>query len=191
MNRREFAKQTKRDALKRSGGKCEAIGGMYGLALGRCNAPLAYGVEFDHVILDANSKDNSLENCAAVCIKCHKWKTAKHDTPLAAKTVRQQDKNDGIEKPRGFRKPPPGYDPWRRRMKAEGPLAGPPSAASPPKSPNEIRREASEILGALNAGHFERAKELVRSLLRKGEESEVLRADDGPSGSPASDRSAQ
>lgn len=99
MNRREFTKQTKRDALRRSGGKCEAIGPMYGWPRhAGCNAPLAYGVEFDHVVLDANSKDNSLENCAAVCIKCHKHKTARHDTPLAAKTVRQRDKNDGIRR---------------------------------------------------------------------------------------------
>jgi 5-methylcytosine-specific restriction endonuclease McrA len=99
MNRREFSKQTKRDALKRSGGLCEAIGSLYGLQpTQRCNAPLAYGVEFDHVILDANSKDNSLENCAAVCIKCHRWKSANHDTPMAAKTVRQQDKARGIRK---------------------------------------------------------------------------------------------
>lgn len=97
-DRANFKKQTKRDALTRSGGLCEASGPMYGLSAERCNAPLGYGVEFDHVILDANSKDNSLENCAAVCIKCHKWKTAKHDTPLAAKTVRQSDKARGIRK---------------------------------------------------------------------------------------------
>lgn len=92
-NRREFSKPTKRDALKRSGLLCEAVGAMYGLPAGkRCNAPLSTGVQYDHIVLDANSKDNSLENCAAVCIKCHSWKTAKHDTPMAAKTVRMQDK---------------------------------------------------------------------------------------------------
>lgn len=117
MSRREFTKPTMREALRRSGKRCEGLGTMYGLPAGlRCNADLAYGVQFDHIILDANSKDNSLENCAAVCIKCHKWKTAKHDTPLAAKTLRQQDKASGIAKPRGFPKPPPGYDPWKRRM---------------------------------------------------------------------------
>jgi 5-methylcytosine-specific restriction endonuclease McrA len=101
--RREFSKQTKREALQRSGQKCEAVGTMYGLDAGqRCNAPLSYGVEFDHIVLDANSKDNSLENCAAVCIKCHKWKSANHDTPMAAKTVRQRDKNDGIRKRSSF-----------------------------------------------------------------------------------------
>lgn len=51
--------------------QCEAIGAMYGLPAGkRCNGNLAYGVNFDHIVLDANSKDNSLENCASVCIKC-------------------------------------------------------------------------------------------------------------------------
>lgn len=97
-NRREFTKKTQREALKRSGMKCEAVGAMYGLETGkRCEADLAYGVEFDHIVLDANSKDNSLENCAAVCIKCHRWKTAKHDIPMAAKTVRMEDRAGIVE----------------------------------------------------------------------------------------------
>lgn len=98
-NRAEFKKETKRDALKRSGMLCEAVGAWYGLPPGRrCNAPLSAGVQYDHIILDANSKDNSLANCAAVCIKCHRHKTDKHDTPKAAKTLRQQDKANGIRK---------------------------------------------------------------------------------------------
>lgn len=98
MPRKEFTKKTMRLALTRSGKLCEAVGPMYGLEPGcRCNADLGKGVEFDHIVLDANSKDNSLENCAAVCIKCHKWKTANHDIPMAAKTVRQQDKARGIK----------------------------------------------------------------------------------------------
>lgn len=113
--RNEFTKATKRDALKRSGGLCEAVGPMYGLPVGqRCNASLSYGVEFDHVILDANSKDNSLENCAAACIKCNRWKTAKHDIPLAAKTVRQRDKNAGIRKASSFRRPEGMKWNWKR-----------------------------------------------------------------------------
>lgn len=102
--RQEFSKPVKREALQRSGQQCEAVGAMYGLPVAqRCNAPLSYGVQFDHVILDANSKDNSLENCAAVCIRCHKWKSTKHDTPMAAKTVRQQDMALGIRGPSGFK----------------------------------------------------------------------------------------
>lgn len=112
--RHEFSKPTKREALRRSCGRCEASGPMYGFRSGcRCDAQLGYGVEFDHVILDANSKDNSLENCAAVCIRCHRWKTARHDVPLAAKTVRQQDKALGIKKPPAFRSK------WRKKMNGE------------------------------------------------------------------------
>ena len=49
---------------------------------------------------------NSLENCAAVCVKCHAFKTRNHDIPKAAKTVRQQDKARGTKKPQ--RRPMPG-----------------------------------------------------------------------------------
>lgn len=101
MSRANFTKPTKRAALKRSGMECEAIGAWYGLAAGRrCNAPLSKGVQFDHIVLDANSKDNSLENCASVCVKCHDFKTRSHDTPTAAKTVRQQDAALGISAPK-------------------------------------------------------------------------------------------
>lgn len=112
MSRNEFTKPTKRFALKRAGGFCEAWGSMYGLGKGvKCGAPLSRGVQFDHIILDANSHDNSLENCAAVCLVCHGIKTSKYDTPLAAKTLRQQDKANGIKpksrmQSRGFRSQP-------------------------------------------------------------------------------------
>jgi hypothetical protein len=97
MSRREFTKKTKRAALQRSGMLCEAVGEWYGLLPGqRCNLPLSAGVQFDHINLDANSKDSSIENCAAVCIKCHAFKTANHDIPVAAKTLRQQDAARGI-----------------------------------------------------------------------------------------------
>lgn len=89
-NRREFSSRTRKLALARSERRCEAVGTWYGLPAGeRCMNDLAYGVEYDHVILDANSKDSSLQNCAAVCPKCHSWKTRHRDTPTAAKTVAQ------------------------------------------------------------------------------------------------------
>lgn len=116
MRRAEFTKSVKREALKRSGGKCEAVGDWYGLGTGkRCNAPLSHGVEFDHVILEVNSHDNSLENCLAVCPSCHRYKTTKYDIPLAAKTVRQRDKHAGIR--RSSNPMPCGRkSPWKRRM---------------------------------------------------------------------------
>jgi 5-methylcytosine-specific restriction enzyme A len=102
-----FTKATKRAALQRSGKKCEAIGKLYGLIPdARCEAPLGYGFEFDHVLATSNGGDDSLENCAVVCRPCHAFKTAKHDTPRAAKTVRQRDKHNGI-KPR-YSRPVPG-----------------------------------------------------------------------------------
>lgn len=107
-DRREFPAKTRKEALRRSGKRCEAVGAWYGLPdTQRCTADLSLGVQYDHLILDANSKDNSLENCRAVCPKCHAWKTANRDTPTAAKTVRQQ--NMGMKtgaKGRGFSKAP-------------------------------------------------------------------------------------
>lgn len=115
MSRAEFDKATKKAALKRAAGKCEAVGTWYGLKPGkRCEAPLGYGFDFDHIILDANSKDNSLENCACVCRVCHKKKTTKHDIPLAAKTVRQQDKHRGIRKKSSM--PGSRDSPWKRKV---------------------------------------------------------------------------
>ena len=90
MARREFSTKVRKQALARSQKRCEAVGSWYGLAAGeRCTNNLSFGVEYDHIILDANSKDNSLENCAAVCPKCHGFKTRRIDTPTAAKTVAQ------------------------------------------------------------------------------------------------------
>lgn len=110
--RAEFSKKVKRAAWERSGERCEAVGAMYGLPPNqRCNMPLTRGAEYDHIILDANSHDNSLENCAAVCIPCHRFKTDKHDTPTAAKTLRQQDKHRGIRSSRPF---PKRADPWSK-----------------------------------------------------------------------------
>lgn len=106
--RREFATKTRKEALKRSGKVCEAVGPWYGLPDGqRCRADLSLGVEYDHYILDANSKDNSLENCKAVCPKCHHWKTRNRDTPTAAKTVRQQLMGMKTKPKSGFPSPGP------------------------------------------------------------------------------------
>lgn len=110
--RKEFTKKTRKLALERSGMRCEAVGKWYHLDEGkRCNADLSYGVEFDHIVADSIGGDNSLENCAAVCIKCHRIKTAVIDTPTAAKTVRIRDKSMGIKssgkkiQSQGFHKP--------------------------------------------------------------------------------------
>jgi 5-methylcytosine-specific restriction enzyme A len=98
----EFSVKTKRERLKQSGGFCEAQGSIYGLGSdSRCGASLSRGVEFDHAVALSIGGNNSLENCRAVCIACHRFKTAKHDLPRAAKTKRQSDKSKGIRRPKG------------------------------------------------------------------------------------------
>ncbi len=114
-HRKEFTKQTKREALKRSGGLCEGEGPLYGLPQGqRCGLLLSYGIHFDHVNPDSNGGEPTLENCAATCPKCNLYKADKFDKARAAKGVRQRDKHNGI---RGVKKPwpsrkmnPPKFD---------------------------------------------------------------------------------
>ncbi|TPK14122.1 HNH endonuclease signature motif containing protein [Mesorhizobium sp. B2-5-11] len=126
-DRKEFTSKTRKAALARSGKRCEAEGAWYGLPAGeRCTRDLAYGVEYDHIILDANSKDNSLENCAAVCPKCHAWKTANRDTPTAAKTVAQSLMG------------------MKTRVKAK--IASPPKAEKPAPKPLPPRRNLFQRL---------------------------------------------
>lgn len=125
--RAEFTKPVKREALKRSGFKCEAIGILYGLPKGkRCNGELGAGLEYDHIVRAADGGDNSLENCACVCKTCHAVKTQKFDIPQAAKTKRLYDKANGISKPRAKIKSKPFQGSDKRK---EHPIAMPPSRA--------------------------------------------------------------
>lgn len=104
--RREFSKAIKRDALARSGMLCEAEGALYGLKPNqRCNAPLGYGVAFDHILADSNGGEPTLDNCCATCLPCHGFKTRHFDTPRAAKIKRQSDAHLGIRKAPSFQKP--------------------------------------------------------------------------------------
>jgi 5-methylcytosine-specific restriction protein A len=102
--RREFSKQVRRDAFARANGKCE--GWLPNGTL--CEAKLTIGkYHYDHVIPDAHGGEPTLENCAVICLPCHKFKTAKKDVPAIAKTKRIQDRHKGIKKPRTIRS-------WRR-----------------------------------------------------------------------------
>jgi 5-methylcytosine-specific restriction protein A len=103
--RYEFNKEVMREALRRSGGLCEASDPIYGLESGqRCNAPLSHGVEFDHYPLPATDRDsNALENCVACCPVCHRHKTSTYDVPMQAKNKRQADKHNGIRPPSRLR----------------------------------------------------------------------------------------
>lgn len=101
MARREFSNPTKRAAWERANGICQAIGPEYGLPEGvRCTWDLRRGVEYDHDDPDANSKDNSLENCKCLCPRCHDFKTRFRDRPLITKTDHQEDMVRGIRENR-------------------------------------------------------------------------------------------
>ena len=107
MSRRtEFTRKTKQEALARSGHRCEAAGTRYGFEEGqRCNCSLSLGVQFDHDVPDQLGGDNSLENCRAICVQCHKHKT-RNDVRQIRKSDRQRDKASGVLRPAGKIKSP-------------------------------------------------------------------------------------
>lgn len=106
--RREFTKQTMREAYERSEGLCEGI-----LSSGeRCCAEVTHKKHFDHIIPDALGGDNSLTNCAVLCLPCHGSKTQKIDVPMIAKAKRVADKHLGIRKKSRF---PGSRDDWRKK----------------------------------------------------------------------------
>lgn len=106
MSRTEFTRKTKQEALQRSGLRCEAAGTRYGFEEGqRCNCSLSLGVQYDHAVPDALGGGNSLENCLAICVQCHRFKT-KNDVKQIAKSNRQRDKASGVIRPAGKIKSP-------------------------------------------------------------------------------------
>lgn len=117
MARNEFTRKTKDAAWERAGAQCEATGALYGLPEGqRCTGSLHFGVHYDHVNPDRNSRDNSLENCAAVCPGCHRWKTANRDIPMIAKTNRQQSLARNTKTRKGAPMPGSRASRWKKPM---------------------------------------------------------------------------
>lgn len=91
MTRHEFPIAVKRAVLKRSEGRCEAVGERYGLAHGvRCNADLSItGVQYDHWPLGAHAPDSAtLENCTATCPSCNQHAANHTDKKVEAKIKR-------------------------------------------------------------------------------------------------------
>lgn len=119
MARREFSAKTKDAAWERAGGICEAEGPMYGLPDGmRCTRDLNFGVRYDHDDPDYNSKDNSLENCRALCPACDRHKTTTRDRPLIDRTKRQKRMARGIKKD-GHRPMRSGWKPRDRDVNSD------------------------------------------------------------------------
>lgn len=111
--RLEFSKKTMHDAFERSEGLCEGI-----LPSGeRCCAEVAHKKHFDHIIPAALGGDNSLTNCAVLCLPCHGAKTQKIDVPMIAKAKRVFDKHRGIRKPSRF--PGSRNSRWKKKINGE------------------------------------------------------------------------
>lgn len=109
MKRQEFPKSVKIDAFERSGGRCEC----------GCGLKIIGTPHYDHFPVPAAlGGPGTLENCRVLDPKHHRQITAETDVPAISKSTRIAEKRMGLrDKRRGFRKPPPGYDPWTRSMR--------------------------------------------------------------------------
>ena len=91
----------------------EAAGGVCHLCELRIQVGQPWDVE--HVRPLALLGDDDQSNMRPAHKDCHATKT-KADAASWSKAKRMKAKHLGIKKPGGFRKPPPGYNAWTRRI---------------------------------------------------------------------------
>lgn len=99
MTRREFSKDTKRAALKRSGGICEChlMPEIFPVA---CGLKHGHGNRFfEHMNPDGSGGSNAIDNCAVLTKTCWRFKTDHHDKRVVAKVIRQTDFQNGTYTP--------------------------------------------------------------------------------------------
>ena len=102
---REFSRKVKAAAYERSDGLCEGmVAGEFPPPY-RCNAPLARGVEYDHIVPYEYTQDSSLANCQCLCRLCHRLKTT-DDVKWMRKAERVRDRASGALKTKS--RPIPG-----------------------------------------------------------------------------------
>lgn len=97
--RREFTKETRRQAYERSAGVCECprLVGLAGFTGTGCGRPLRSGdVFYEHIIPAGSGGSNHIDNCAALTKTCWRKKTA-WDQPTVAKLKRVRDAWRGID----------------------------------------------------------------------------------------------
>jgi 5-methylcytosine-specific restriction endonuclease McrA len=105
--RLEFSAKTKLARFEHAKGHCENCGDLItGVA------------EYDHAVEAYLGGDNSFENCRCYCRRCHARKT-KQRRPEIDKTRRILKKRTGVKSGRGFQKPPPGYDSFKRKWRED------------------------------------------------------------------------
>ncbi len=64
-----FSEQTKEEALKRAGGRCECERGSHSSHIARCHS--SYKLEFHHKTAVASGGSDALSNCEVLCHDCH------------------------------------------------------------------------------------------------------------------------
>lgn len=109
MARREFDANTRKAAWKRCKERCEYPG---------CGIKLQVGkFAYDHIVPDGLGGEPTLSNCQVLCAAHHEIKTTEQDRPIMQKADNIKAKHlDFKPKSRGFRRPPPGYNWWTRRI---------------------------------------------------------------------------
>jgi 5-methylcytosine-specific restriction enzyme A len=102
--RKEFSDRTRALAFQRADGKCDECGMR--LEPGR--------IAYDHINPDGLTGNNDLNNCAVLCVPCHRQKT-RGDVGRIAKAKRQHARDIGAYKSRN---PLPGgkASKWKRKL---------------------------------------------------------------------------
>lgn len=110
MSRTEFSKKVRGEAFLRAAGHCEM-----------CGARLTHGkFQFDHIVADSIGGTATLDNCQVLCSPCHGSKSAKIDTPRAAKTKRQYLKHNRLWPKSPHRIQSRGFPAGRNRAPLQG-----------------------------------------------------------------------
>jgi len=109
--RQEFPKRVRLQAWERCGERCEC----------GCGCKIIGTPVYDHYPLRAAlGGPGTLENCRVLDPKCNRRITYEKDIPEVAAAIGKFERRIGARVKRGgFRKPPPGYDPWRRTMRGD------------------------------------------------------------------------
>ena len=111
QRRYEFSKQVRLSAWIRCQGHCECGCGM--------RIEVGNGPSYHHAWKPATEPgSDTLENCLVLReTPCHKAITAEETIPMQAKQKRTLEKRiRARDKRRSFPTPPPGYNPWTRRV---------------------------------------------------------------------------
>lgn len=66
-----FPQSVRQAAYRRAGGRCECRRGACG-HIARCSRPLTIGWEAHHIVSQLAGGSDTLPNCEALCLACHK-----------------------------------------------------------------------------------------------------------------------